>query len=119
MSAEAAAVAEVGPGQVEFEDRGDGHFAILGDLSFQTVVVALEESKELFSDHSIIEIDLAGVKRADSAGLALMLEWVNWARNSAHEVRFRNIPAQIISIAQISEVEDMLYRAERWLGENQ
>lgn len=109
-------VAEVAPGQVEFDDRGDGRFAVLGDLSFQTVVVALEESKELFSEHSVIELDLAGVKRADSAGLALLLEWVNWARNNAREVRFRNIPEQILSIAQISEVEDMLYRAERWGG---
>lgn len=116
MSDRADPIADVAPGQVEFEDRGGGRFAILGDLSFQTVVVALEESKELFSEHSIIELDLEGVKRADSAGLALMLEWVNWARNSAREVRFRNIPEQIVSIAQISEVEDMLYRAERWGG---
>jgi phospholipid transport system transporter-binding protein len=116
LTADTGATAALAPGNFEFEDRGGGRFAILGDLSFQTVVSVLEESKSLFSDHSIIELDLAGVQRADSAGLALLLEWVNWARNSAREVRFRNIPAQILSIAQISEVEDMLYRAERWLG---
>lgn len=116
MTADAGLASKAAPGQVEFEDRGGGRFAILGDLSFQTAVSALEASKPLFADHSTIELDLAGVQRADSAGLALMLEWVNWARNSAREVKFRNIPAQIISIAQISEVEDMLYRAERWLG---
>jgi phospholipid transport system transporter-binding protein len=121
LSPEAADAPEVAgdelpAGQVDFEDLGKGHFRIRGELSFQTAVTALEESKTLFADHSIIELDLAGVRRADSAGLALMLEWVNWARNYAREVRFRNIPAQIISIAQISEVEDMLYRAERWSG---
>jgi phospholipid transport system transporter-binding protein len=107
---------EPAPGKISLEERGKGQFAILGDLSFQTVVTALEASKTLFADHSIIEIDLAEVNRADSAGLALMLEWVNWARHTAREIRFRNIPEQIISIAQISEVEDMLYRGERWLG---
>jgi len=116
LSPDVDAVTDVAPGQLQLEDRGGGRFAIRGDLGFQTVVMALEESKSLFSDHGTIEIDLAGVQRADSAGLALMLEWVNWARNSAREVKFRNIPAQIISIAQISEVEDMLYRAERWMG---
>jgi phospholipid transport system transporter-binding protein len=104
------------PGQVELSDLGDGRFAIHGDLGFQTVIEALEQSKEHFAPHSIIEIDLAGVQRADSAGLALLLEWVNWARGSAREITFRNIPAQITSIAEISEVEDMLRRAERWTG---
>jgi phospholipid transport system transporter-binding protein len=112
----AGADTEPAPGKVAFEERGGGKFAILGDLSFQTAVAALEASKTLFAEHSVIEIDLAGVSRADSAGLALMLEWVNWARSTAREIRFRNIPEQIISIAQISEVEDMLHRAERWLG---
>jgi phospholipid transport system transporter-binding protein len=116
LSDDTGATAEVAAGKVEFRERGDGHFELVGDLSFQTAVKALEDSKSLFSAHSSIELDLAGVRRADSAGLALMLEWVNWARNNAHELRFSNIPAQIISIAQISEVEDMLYRAERWTG---
>lgn len=95
---------------------GGGRFLVRGELGFQTVRDALEQSKALFAPHSIIELDLAGVKRADSAGLALLLEWVNWARNSVREVTFRNIPAQVMSIAAISEVEDMLHRAERWTG---
>ncbi|MFU8820781.1 MAG: STAS domain-containing protein [Gammaproteobacteria bacterium] len=116
MSSDTENLAEAVAGSVEIRDRGGGRFEILGELSFQTVATALEKSKAMFSKHSIIEIDLAGVTRADSAGLALMLEWVNRARNNAHDLRFTNIPAQIISIAQISEVEDMLYRAERWTG---
>ncbi|NGX15445.1 STAS domain-containing protein [Wenzhouxiangella sp. XN24] len=114
MSAAADTIAEIGPGQVEFEDRGEGRFAVRGDLSFQTVVGALEESRELFAPYSTLEVDLGEVRRADSAGLALLLEWVNWARNSAREISFHRIPAQIVSIAQISEVEYMLDRAARW-----
>jgi phospholipid transport system transporter-binding protein len=82
-----------------------------GDLSFQTVTAALERSKSLFSAHPVIEIDLAGVMRADSAGLALLLEWVNWAHRSDRRLRFRSLPAQITAIAEISEVEDMLPQA--------
>lgn len=116
MKNDADATAQVAEGRIEFRDRGEGRFELVGDLGFQSVVKALDQSKSLFSSHASIDLDLAGVRRADSAGLALMLEWVNWARNNAHELRFSNIPAQIISIAQISEVEDMLYRAERWTG---
>lgn len=116
MTAGADAAADAPADVVEFRDRGDGRFEVLGELTFQTVVAALDRSKTLFAKHSVIDIDLAGVVRADSAGLALMLEWVNWARNHVRDLSFHNIPAQVISIAQISEVEDMLGRAERWTG---
>lgn len=113
---EPATEPEIRPGEVEFVELGSGRFAIRGDLTFQTATAALEESKELFADHAIIEIDLANVRRSDSAGLALLLEWVNWAKNYVREIRFKNIPKQVISIAQISEVDDMLYKGERWTG---
>jgi phospholipid transport system transporter-binding protein len=99
---------------VEFQPQGDGRFRIEGELGFATAGAALARSRRLFRDHAVIDLDLSGVRRADSAGLALLLEWVNWARNNAREIQFHHIPAQLMSIAQISEVDDMLHRAERW-----
>ena len=99
---------------VEFQPQGDGRFRIEGDLSFRTAGAALARSRKLFRDHAVIELDLSGVRRADSAGLALLLEWVNWARHSAREIEFHHIPAQLMAIAEISEVDDMLRRAEEW-----
>ena len=103
-------------GRVEFTDLGGGTFAVSGELGFATAMEALHTSRRLFEQHTCIEVDLAGVVRADSAGLALLLEWVTWARHTAREISFRNIPAQIISFAEISEVEDMLRLGERWTG---
>lgn len=94
--------------RVEFESHGDGRFALRGELSFHTAIRALDASKGLFAPHRDLEIDLAGVGRVDSAGLALLLEWVSWARSQSRTVRFRNIPQQILSMAQMSEVESML-----------
>ena len=101
---------------VEFEDLGDGRFALKGELTFESAPEALEQSRDLFADHASIEVDLTEVRRADSAGLALLLEWVNWARNYVREIRFVNVPAQITAIAQICEVESMLTAGERWTG---
>lgn len=97
-----------GDGRVEFEDLGEGRFALSGELSFDTATAALERGRALFSDQKNILLDLAGVTRTDSAGLALLLEWVNWARNNERGIAFSNIPAQIMCIAQISEMEHML-----------
>lgn len=100
----------------EFESLGEGRFAIRGELTFETVTEALEESKELFAEHARIELDLSGVTESDSAGLALLLEWVNWAKHYVREIRFVDIPAQMRAIAEISEVEDLLKVGERWTG---
>jgi phospholipid transport system transporter-binding protein len=101
---------------IQFEDLGDGRFALHGELSFATATDALERSKDLFADHARIELDMSDIHDGDSAGLALLLEWVNWARNFVREIRYINIPAEIIAIAQISEVDDMLTKGERWTG---
>jgi len=101
---------------LEFEDQGDGRFVLRGRLDFHTAPGALERSRDLFADHASIEVDMTEVQRSDSAGLALLLEWVNWARNYVREIRFINIPDQITAIAQICEVENLLTAGERWTG---
>lgn len=115
MSASAQAASGAGrPARVEFQHAGEGVFRVAGELSFASAGRALADSIERFREHAVIQVDLAGVTRADSAGLALLLEWVNWARNNARELQFRNIPRQLLAIAEISEVEGMLQSAESW-----
>lgn len=101
---------------VHLVEQSAGHFRMEGDLTFATVADALEQSKSLFADHDRIVLDLASVKESDSAGLALLLEWINWARHYVREIQFDNVPDRIIAIAQISEVENLLTAGERWTG---
>ncbi|MGI9248830.1 MAG: STAS domain-containing protein, partial [Woeseiaceae bacterium] len=53
------------------EDRGDGCFALSGEMSFDTAERILKKSEEPFEEHTQLEIDLSGVTLSDSAGLAL------------------------------------------------
>ena len=87
---------------------GDGRFALRGNLSFEFATNILERSKILFAEHSNIHIDLSGVQKADSAGLALLIEWLSWARISGCAIAYENIPDQIMAIAEISEVSGLL-----------
>jgi phospholipid transport system transporter-binding protein len=97
----------------DFQALGDGRFSISGAMTFGTVTAILECSKELFDDLPVLEVDLSGVSEADSAGLALLLEWINWARAYEREIRYTGIPAQTLAIARISEVEELLHEGER------
>ena len=85
-------------------------------MGFDNAARLLEQSQQLFEDYTEIEVDLAGVADTDTAGLALLLEWINWANHSVREIRFVNIPDRIRCIARTSDVEDLLHLGERWTG---
>ncbi len=51
-----------------------------GELTFQTVPGLYRESAGWFAGEGELVIDLAAVTRADSAGLALLVEWLKRAR---------------------------------------
>ncbi len=98
------------------EDRGEGRFALSGEMSFDTAERILKESEAPFEEHTQLEIDLSGVTESDSAGLALLLEWVTWANHTVREVTFTGLPERIMAIAKTTEVERLLTRGERWAG---
>lgn len=98
------------------QDNGDGRFVLSGDMSFETAEQLLRESEDLFEQHTRIEVDLSGVEKADSAGLALLLEWITWANHTVREIRFADMPERILAIAKTTEVDHLLDRGERWAG---
>ena len=100
----------------ELEHHGEGRFALRGDMSFETAEAILRSSEEPFEQHTRIEIDLSGVTHADSAGLALMLEWITWANHTVREIRYVGMPDRIMAIAQTTEVDNLLDLGERWSG---
>ena len=100
----------------ELKDLGEGHFALDGEMSFETAERILVASEEPFEQHTRIEVDLAGVTKTDSAGLALLLEWITWANHTVREIRFLSMPERILAIARTTEVEQLLKRGERWAG---
>jgi len=102
--------------EFSLEDLGEGRFALSGEMSFDTTERILKESEEPFEEHTQLEIDLSGVTLSDSAGLALLLEWVTWANHTVREIRFTGMPERVLAIARTTEVEQLLTRGERWAG---
>ena len=97
-------------------DLGKGQFALSGRMKFDTAGEILRESEAMFEEHTLIEVDLSGVTETDSAGLALMLEWITWANHTVREIRFNGTPDKIDAIARTTEVDHLLKRGERWVG---
>jgi len=100
----------------ELNDLGEGRFTLSGDMTFATAGSILIASEAPFEEHTLIEVDLSGITETDSAGLALLLEWITWANHTVREIRFTEMPEKIDAIAKVTEVDHLLKRGERWSG---
>ena len=90
------------------EVRGEGRFAVQGEMSFQTAQSILRASESRFGQYDSVEVDLSAVDRADSAALALLLEWKAQASRRSATIRFSGIPENLLAVARTSEVEELL-----------
>jgi phospholipid transport system transporter-binding protein len=100
----------------ELIETAEGQFSLKGEMTFSTAGDILRESEEPFEKYTRIEVDLSGVTDTDSAGLALLLEWITWANHTVREIRFTGVPAIIDAIAKTTEVDKLLTKGERWSG---
>lgn len=92
-----------------FERAGERQFRVSGALDFTTVPAIADASLSLLDRMPTgASIDLAGVERVDSAGLALVLEWIAIAEAAGHHLSIENIPDKLHALARISEVEEFL-----------
>ena len=83
-------------------------YSVRGDLSFATVREILQLSRPLFLEARELNIDLSAVASADSAGLALLVEWYRDAAHTGKKIRFMGVPAQLRALAKISDVDELL-----------
>lgn len=98
----------VTPGPAKLETLGNGRFKVHGALNAETVTALFESSEAAFKGVAALEIDLANVPEGDSAGLALLIEWLRLGQQHKQTVRFKNMPEQIAALARISEVDKLL-----------
>lgn len=89
-------------------ELGGNRIAVVGELVFASVPSLLARSSALFTGRSAVELDLGAVQRADSAGLALLVEWLTMARRQGCAVWFSAVPAQILRMARVSGLEEIL-----------
>lgn len=89
------------------EPAGDGH-RVSGELVFATVPGLWHESAGLLAGAGPLELDLSGVSRADSAGLALLVAWTREAHRRGRALRLTGMPEQMRGLARLSGLDGLL-----------
>lgn len=78
-----------------------------GPLTLETAGAALAEARRAVAD-GVLRVDLSGVPRADSAGLALLLDIVREAARRGQVLDIVGMPAGLRSLADLYGVTDLL-----------
>jgi phospholipid transport system transporter-binding protein len=107
------AAADHGGSEVRIAESAPGRVCVDGALTFATARNARELGLRVLeaSAGDRVTIDCKGVTKADSAGLAVLLDWLSWGRRRSRTVSLENLPASLIAIARISEVDGLLTAA--------
>ena len=87
-----------------------GRALVTGVLDSKTVGPLLRLGSAAIAAGARI-IDLSGVTGGDSAGLALLIEWLSVARGAGRELRYENIPLPMQQLARLSDLEEHLLDA--------
>ena len=94
--------------KAKIDRRGASGFQVTGDMTFETTRKLLTESMVLFREVGDMSLDLAQVGQVDSAGLALLLEWLIRAREKGRKVSLSSVPEPLLAIAHLCQVDTAL-----------
>jgi len=92
----------------ELTQTADGAFELSGEMTFETAAQILKSSQRNFAQHAKTQVNLSQVNKADSAGLAVLLEWKAKARERNAAIQFIAVPESLLAIAKTTEVSDLI-----------
>ena len=91
------------------EKINDQQYALSGELTMHTVSqVSLDAASLITTMKGEVTINLSNIVRADSAGLALLIDWLRVARRRNFTLHFEQLPEQLMQIARLCELDSVL-----------
>lgn len=79
---------------------------LLGDIDVHSAAQIVAQGQSCITQASgEWRVDLLGVERASSAAVALLLEWLRSARKQNKAFYIENLPAPLLPILRISDLE--------------
>jgi len=87
----------------------DNTFFIVGDLDFSNVMSVYEKSLLSLDQVPELEFDFSQLASSDSSGLALLIEWVKFAKKHHKPIRFTSLSDDIKSIGRAAGLDQLLF----------
>lgn len=92
----------------QVDDSTPGSVRVAGTMTFANAAVALDVINTAVARDGRMTLDLSGVTRSDSAGLACVLAVLAQAAERGHRLSVRNMPEGMHLLASVCEVEELM-----------
>lgn len=89
--------------------REDGRLVVRGRLTIATVPVLFETGLQHLTSEDLL-VDFSQVEAVDSAAVSLLLGWLRAAQRSQHALRITGLPEDLLSLAHLYGVSELLPR---------
>ncbi len=103
-----AAPDEAHRSRAQIQRQDTRSYCVHGAMTFDSVTDLWRQSVDMFSDETILRIDLAQVTHTDSAGLALLVEWMREASRRGGRIELSHLPTQMLALADAANLEQVL-----------
>ncbi len=89
--------------------HSDTELSLQGCIDYQNVPgLAPQLAQYLNAKRPLLSLDLSAVTLINSAGMALLIEWLRQAQKKEVKLEFRNIPKQLAQMAALSRVDKII-----------
>ena len=97
------------PTKNTFVSVSPGLYRVEAALTFATVASLRTPGLAIIaSSAEDLTWDLQAVPAVDSAGLALLIDWLAEARSKSRALRYSQLPPALLSLARLSDVEQLI-----------
>jgi len=81
----------------------------VGGLTRHTVNIVTERGGALVAECKTLTFDCEPLTFIDSAGLALLIDWVVEGKRRGHDIKIINASTQLRALAEVSNLEKFLW----------
>ena len=89
----------------------DNAFFITGNVNFSNVMSVYKKSLSQLCKCPELTFDFSQLKAADSSGLALIVEWIKFAKQHNQSICFKNLSTDLLSIAKAARLDHLIISA--------
>lgn len=85
-----------------------GCLTLSGEINFQNAAYLYQKSLGLMKKKSTCAIDFSAVTTANSAALALILEWIKYASKKQKNLQLKFISKELMAIASVASLDTLI-----------
>ncbi len=78
---------------------------VRGMMCFDTALRGIELGHSMMLKGSTVVFDFSEVYLSDSSGLAVLIDWLRFARRNQVTVKFCNIPTKMMELGRVSSLD--------------